>query len=157
MQVPLALRPDLIDAFVSLGGAALLQGEEEDACALIDAMRPWRGNSTEISFFDAWLAMVHEDYVHAARLLRVMHEGDCGEKSELIECLLSAVLLMMEDPAWEKHANEVIASNQFPAAVRVAQGLLGIAPAAGTGSPDQERPGQEAAKQRRAFAFFQRF
>lgn len=126
MQDTLVLRPDLLDTLVALAGAALLQGQSEEACNIIDALRPWRAASVEVRFFDTLLALARDDPYQAARLLHELHGEDCGEKADLVECMLAVVLQAMQDPLWQHHAQHLASHGQQHMAVHLAQGMLGM-------------------------------
>jgi Bacterial type III secretion protein (HrpB1_HrpK) len=151
MSDELELRNDVVDALVVLVGTALFQNQEHDAIVLCDALRPWRGTSVELRFYDAWLAMRRDDFALAAQLLQALHEQGAGRKASLCRALLAATLLVLDDPRWQGHAEAVLDAGENLLAMRFASQLLGrserhhSAPEPSTPLSPQSSRGQPAA------------
>ncbi len=119
------LRADVLDALTVLVGVGIFQNRDDDAVLVLDALRPARGRTTELRFYDAWMAMRREQFGEAVRLLTELHEDGAGAKAWLCRALLAATLFAVGDASWRSHADAVAEDASDPLATTLARQLRG--------------------------------
>lgn len=145
MPDEIELRSDVMDALVVLVGTGLFQNQDHESIVLCDALRPWRGGSVELRFYDAWLAMRRDDFALAAQLLQALLDSGAGRKEALCRALLAATLLVLNDPRWQGLAEAVLDAEDNPLAMRFASQLLGRERPAQSDSPPATAQGHNRA------------
>lgn len=135
MEANEEFREDVISALTVLVGAGLFQDMDDQSAMLLEALRDMTPDSVEIKFYDAWLAMRRTNFAESARILTMLAEESRNPKVRLFRALLSANLMLMEDPAWRGIAETLVMEGGEPVvATELARQLLTEAEAAGAGS-----------------------
>jgi type III secretion protein HrpB1 len=120
LDYPKALVPALIEA-VSVG---CQRNYDQDAEAVLNALRVLRSDFPELETFEAWLQIRRGRWTEAIQVLRSLDLASA--KWSYGKALLAYCLYMTGDSGWRLAANEVLELNNNAEASALARAMLGI-------------------------------
>ncbi|MGF6851312.1 HrpB1 family type III secretion system apparatus protein [Paraburkholderia sp. CI3] len=121
LDYPKALIPALIEV-VSIG---CQRNYDQDAEAVLNALRVLRPDFPELETFEAWLQIRRGRWAEAIHVLRSLDMASA--KWSYGKALLAYCLYMTGDSGWRVAAHEVLELNNNAEAVGLARAMLGLA------------------------------
>jgi type III secretion protein HrpB1 len=117
-------RKEVFCGLVDVLNVAITQQQMEEAEAILQGLRALRPRMIELDTFEAWIAMRKGHLQDAVRLLRHMEERCRTGGAPFAKALLSFCLYSIGDPTWRVNAQQVIDSDENPAATGLVRLLL---------------------------------
>jgi type III secretion protein HrpB1 len=123
----------LIPALIELVSIGCQRNYDQDAEAVLSALRVLRPDFAELETFEAWLQIRRGRWAEAIHVLRGLDTA--STKWSYGKALLAYCLYMTGDADWRIAANEVLELNNNAEAVALARAMLGQAVPDAAGEP----------------------